>query len=151
MNINRMQQKQQRGKGKSQRVRDRQHAEGGRKKEAGKEREIMKIVQKLLCWVPIPEDVGTSIWWPQIGHELHQANQRLNLSGPLPGVRVTQNHFYNPWAQHQWQLTMTVQLDPPVSWVTSITSPCIITVEMASPGLVSLSLWSSWILFTPWL
>lgn len=61
MNINRMQQKK-RGKEKSQRVKDRQHAEGGKEKETGKEREIMKIVQRLLCWVSIPEDVETSIW-----------------------------------------------------------------------------------------
>lgn len=38
MKINRMEQKEQRGKGKSQREKDRQHAEGRKAREAGKER-----------------------------------------------------------------------------------------------------------------
>lgn len=55
-----MQQKEQKGKGKSQS--ERRCVEGGNRREAGKEREIMKIIHRLLSWVPIPEDVETIIW-----------------------------------------------------------------------------------------
>lgn len=62
MKVNGKKQKEQSRKGKNQRVKDRQHTEGRReRKRQRKRRETINIVHRLLCWVRIPADMGTTI------------------------------------------------------------------------------------------
>lgn len=136
MQINRMQQKEQKGKGKSQS--ERQCAEEETGERQGKKRGIMKIIHRLLCWVPIPEDVETVIWWPQIGRELHPANRELIYQGHWQELwwlrRSSTTHELNTSGSWQWLCNWILL---PLEWSASL---------LPAPSLLKWSVGVLWVL-----